>query len=103
VGSFVIAARWARGSILDAVEQNFHTAADAYYESVLPERNRYYRELLNSELMKFQLDNAKPVESRLADLSERVTALETQSGNVVKTLDRHEALLLEILRRLPEE
>lgn len=103
IGSFVIAARWARGSILEAVEQNFHTAADEYYAQVIPERNQYYRDLLQAELLKFKVENAQPVEARLTNCFERVTVLETQNSNIVKRLDRHEELLLEILRRLPED
>lgn len=93
---------WVKASISKIAAENFKTAADAYYEEVIPERNEYYNQLLRTRLMAFEREISKPIETRLGSLDGRVTVLETQGSNVVKTLDRHETLLLEILRRLPE-
>lgn len=94
---------WARSSIVDSVSGDFQSAMDAYYESVIPERNAYYRQLLDGELMRFELETSKPIEVRLDGLNTRVTALETQGISVGKSLDRHEQYLLELLRRVPEK
>ena len=93
---------WARTSIVEVASADFQKAMDAYYERIIPERNVYYQQLLDQELMKFEIETSKPIEVRLDTLDGRVTVLETQGGNVVKTLDRHEVLLLRILERLPE-
>jgi len=94
---------WARSSIVEAASQDFQDAMDTYYARIVPERNQYYQRLLDGELLKFELETSKPIEVRLDKLDGRVTVLETQGGNVVKTLDRHEKYLLELLRRVPEE
>lgn len=93
---------WARSSIVEIASADFQKAMDAYYASVIPERNLYYQKLLDQELLRFEIETSKPIEARLDSLNTRVTTLETQGENVVKILDRHEGLLLEILRRLPE-
>lgn len=93
---------WARSSIVGSVSQDFQNAMDAYYEKIVPERNEYYKTLLDSELLRFELQTSKPIEMRLDGLNTRVTALETQGISVGKSLDRHEEYLLELLRRVPK-
>ena len=102
VGSMVGAAAWTKASIVDSVSEDFQNAMDSYYKEIIPERNEYYRKFLDSELMKFEIATSKPIEARLDILDSRVTTLEAQGINVVKILDRHELLLLEILRRMPD-
>lgn len=93
---------WARSSIVESASKDFQNAMDTYYERIIPERNQYYKTLVDGELLRFELETSKPIEIRLDDLSTRVTALETQGVSVGKSLDRHERYLLEILRRVPE-
>jgi hypothetical protein len=94
---------WARSSIVETVSGDFQKAMDTYYAKIVPERNQFYKTLLEGELVKFELETSKPIEVRLDGLNTRVTALETQGVSVGKSLDRHERYLLELLRRVPEK
>ena len=102
LGSMVGAAAWTRSSIVEVAEETFKQSLEGYHTIMRPKLEQKIDKTIDQKLVSHEATSSKPIEMRLDSLDSRVTTLEVQGINVVKILDRHELLLLEILRRLPE-
>ena len=102
VASIVGAAAWTKASIVEVAEETFKKSLEGYHTIMRPRLEEKIARAIDTKLIVHESISSKPIEERLDSLDSRVTTLESQGKNVVKILDRHEILLHEILRRLPE-
>lgn len=97
-GSIVGGIAWAERSMQRIALEGFSEAANAYYKSVIPERNAHYERIVALRIAEHRKDAEAPFEERMDNLASRLSAMEAHIGILVRQGEHQQEVNEELLR-----